>query len=137
MSSNAHALFRGLDFILRKRLKIHVLGLVVFTFYRSDACDVTLNAYPRRTSLKNMPGHGGNRTYDLWNTSPLPCQLSYAVRWVRICSVSYVMFQRSLVRFPPWPGIFFKFALCGYTFRVTSQASDSPECITPTQAFSF
>jgi hypothetical protein len=22
-----------------------------------------------RASLKNMPGHGGNRTYDLWNTS--------------------------------------------------------------------
>ena len=30
-------------------------------------CDVTLSVYPHRTSLKNMPGHGGNRTYDLWN----------------------------------------------------------------------
>jgi hypothetical protein len=27
----------------------------------------------------------------------------------------------------------FKFARCGYTLRVTSQASYSPECITPTQ----
>jgi hypothetical protein len=34
-----------------------------------DACDVTLNVYPHRASLKNMPDHGGNRTYDLWNTS--------------------------------------------------------------------
>jgi hypothetical protein len=28
-----------------------------------------------------------------------------------------------LVRFPPWPGIFFKPARCGYTLRVTSQAT--------------
>jgi hypothetical protein len=34
-----------------------------------DACDVTLSVYPQRGSLKNMPDHGGNRTYDLWNTS--------------------------------------------------------------------
>ena len=31
-----------------------------------DACDVTLSVYPHRESLKNMPDHGGNRTYDLW-----------------------------------------------------------------------
>jgi hypothetical protein len=36
-----------------------------------DACDVTLSVYPHRASLKNMPDHGGNRTYDLWNTSPM------------------------------------------------------------------
>ena len=36
-----------------------------------DICDVTLSVYPHRASLKNMPGHGGNRTYDLWNTSPM------------------------------------------------------------------
>jgi hypothetical protein len=28
-----------------------------------DACDVTLSEYPHRASLKNMPDHGGNRTY--------------------------------------------------------------------------
>jgi hypothetical protein len=39
-------------------------------FY-TDACDVTLSVYPHRASLKNMPDHGGNRTYDLWNTSTL------------------------------------------------------------------
>jgi hypothetical protein len=27
------------------------------------------------------------------------------------------------VRFPPWPGIFFQLARCGYTLRVTSQTS--------------
>ena len=41
----------------------------------SDVCDVTLSVNPHRASLKNMPGHGENRTYDLWNTSPMLCQL--------------------------------------------------------------
>ena len=53
-----------------------------------DACDVTLSVYPQRAGLKNMPGHGGNRTYDLWNTSPMLCQLSYVVRSVRVCDIS-------------------------------------------------
>jgi hypothetical protein len=29
------------------------------------------------------------------------------------------------VRFPPWPGIFFKLVRCGYTLRVTSQTFSS------------
>ena len=29
-----------------------------------DACDVTLSVYPHRASLRNMPDHGGNRTYN-------------------------------------------------------------------------
>ena len=57
-----------------------------------DVCDVyTQSVYPHgphRASLKNMPGHCGNRTYDLWNTSPMLCQLSYAVRSVRVCDIS-------------------------------------------------
>ena len=53
-----------------------------------DACDVTLSVYPHRAGLKNIPGHGGNRTYDLWNTSPMLCQLNYAVRSVRVCDIS-------------------------------------------------
>ena len=48
-----------------------------------DVCDVTLSVHPHRTSLKNMPDHSGNRTYDLWNASPMLCRLSYAVRSVR------------------------------------------------------
>ena len=44
----------------------------------------TLSVYQHRASLKNMPGHGGIRTYDLWNASPMLCQLSYAVRSVRV-----------------------------------------------------
>ena len=27
----------------------------------------TLSVYQHRPSLKNIPGHGGIRTYDLWN----------------------------------------------------------------------
>ena len=34
-----------------------------------------------------MPDHGGNRTYDLWNASPVLYQLSYAVRSVRVYDV--------------------------------------------------
>ena len=34
--------------------------------FEFDACDVTPSVYPHRAGLKNMPGHGGNRTYDLW-----------------------------------------------------------------------
>ena len=32
-----------------------------------DVCDVTLSVYPHRKSLKNMPDHGGNRTYAFGN----------------------------------------------------------------------
>ena len=35
-----------------------------------------------------MPDNGENRTYDLWNTSPMLCQLSYAVCLVRVCDIS-------------------------------------------------
>ena len=33
-------------------------------------CDVTLSVYPHRAGLKNMPGHGGIRTYDHWAGVP-------------------------------------------------------------------
>jgi hypothetical protein len=41
-----------------------VFGVMYSGEYK-DACDVTLSVYPYRAGLKNMPGHGGNRTYDL------------------------------------------------------------------------
>ena len=44
---------------------------VSYMLQYKDTCDVTLSVYPHRASLKNMPGRGGNRTYDLWNTSPV------------------------------------------------------------------
>ena len=53
-----------------------------------DVCVATLSVHPHRASLKNMPGHGGNRTYDLWNASPMLCQLSSAVRSVRVRDIS-------------------------------------------------
>jgi hypothetical protein len=45
-------------------------------YMQREICDVTLSVYPHRARLKNMPGHGGNRTYDLWNTSPMLCPLT-------------------------------------------------------------
>jgi hypothetical protein len=42
---------------------------VMYSSGEYDACDVTLSVYPHPASLKNMPVHSGNRTYDLWNTS--------------------------------------------------------------------
>ena len=51
-----------------------------------DACDVTLSVYPHRASLKNMPDHGGNRTYDLWNTSR---NISYSNRQDRVVSTVF------------------------------------------------
>ena len=35
-----------------------------------------------------MPGHGGNRTYDLWNTSPMLCQLSYPEYITNIANIN-------------------------------------------------
>ena len=65
---------------------IFCVGVVYSGEY--DVCDVTLSVYPHRASLKNMLGHVGNRTYDLSNTSPMLCQLSYAVRSVRVSDIS-------------------------------------------------
>ena len=56
----------------------------------------TLSVYPHRASLKNMPGHGGIRTYDLWNASPMLCQLSYAVRSVRVYDISELSLTPSI-----------------------------------------
>ena len=67
---------------------IRFFSVLVLCTQVNDVCDVTRRVYPHRASLKNMPGHGGNRTYDLWNTSPMLCQLSYAVRSVRVCDIS-------------------------------------------------
>ena len=88
-------------------LKCDVCYVTVYTmffFYHDvmysgeyDVCVATLSVYPHRASLKNIPGHGGIRTYDLWNASPMLCQLSYAVRSIRVSDIS----ELSLV--PPIP----------------------------------
>ena len=72
------------------------LPLNIVQYHIYDVCDVTLSGYPHRASLKNMPDHGGNRTYDFWNTSPMLCQLSYAVRSVRVCDISELSLGRSI-----------------------------------------
>ena len=81
-----------LHFVVSLQSRFYTLALIfvfdVNIYSSNDACDVTLSVYPHRASLKNMPDHGGNRTYDLWNTSPMLCQLSYAVWSVRVCDIS-------------------------------------------------
>ena len=78
---------------------LHLLISNIFSNSRTSikdvACDVTLSVYPHRASLKNMPDHGGNRTYDLWNTSPMLCQLSYVVWSVRVGDISEQNSERS------------------------------------------
>jgi hypothetical protein len=61
------------------------------------ACDVTLSVYPHRASLKNMPDHGGNRTYDLWNTSNNI--FSYTV--INCTSIVEVQVQLLIIKFFP------------------------------------
>ena len=68
----------------------------------------TLSVYPHRAGLKNMPCHGGIRTYDLWNTSP-GSNPTVARHIFQACPVSI------------------------YTQSNITQASYSPEYITPTQ----
>jgi hypothetical protein len=78
-------------------LCLHLLCWCIVLRWIRCLCDVTLSVYPHRAGLKNMPGHGGNRTYDLWNTS------------------IYVI----------------------YTHSNITQASYSPEYITPAQQISW
>ena len=53
----------------------------------NDVCGVT-QFISTPGKLKNMPDHGGNRTYDFWNASPMLCKLSYVVRPIRVCDIS-------------------------------------------------
>ena len=48
------------------------------------------NLWPISTpgKLKSMAGHGSNRTYDLWNVSPMLCQLSHAIRSLQVFAIS-------------------------------------------------
>ena len=93
-----------------------------------------------------MPDHGGNRTYDLWNTSPMLCQLSYAVRSVRVCDISEQNLVPSITysnrpdrvallaeHWASIPKVVGSIPTVVNTLRVTSQASYSPEYITLTQ----
>ena len=103
-------------------------------------CDVTLSVYPHRAGLKNMPGHWGNRTYDLWNTSPMLSQLSYALRSVRVCGISaehWASIPKVIGSNPTVARHIFQ--ACPVRINIQSnitQASYSPEYITPTQQIS-
>ena len=116
-------------------------------------CDVTLSVYPHREGSKNMPGHGGTRTCDPWNTSPLLRQLSHAARSARACDISELSLIPSISvaqlaeQWTGVPGVADSsptvarhvFRACPvwiYTQSNITQASYSPEYITPTQQIS-
>ena len=116
-------------------------------------CDVTLSVYPHRADMKNMPRHGGIRTHDPWNTSPMLFQLSYAVRTVRVYirNIAYsnrpdrvAQLEEHWASIPRVVGsnpavarhVFHVCPVWIYTQSNITQASYSPEYITPTQQVS-
>ena len=54
--------------------------LVLFTEVKMTFV-VLLRSISPPGKLKNMPGDGGNRTYDFWNISPMLCQMSCAIKF--------------------------------------------------------
>ena len=128
----------------KTKLTLFILdsSINIFNYYKElyDACDVTLSVYPHRASLKNMPDHGGNRTYDLWNTSPMLCQLSYAVWSVRVCDISEQNLVPSIsmlsnnnhsifiqVRFPPF--LFHSVFIPPFLFRFDYYSGSIPTVV--------
>jgi hypothetical protein len=88
------------------------LTMMVF-FYLSNnilkcLCDVTLSVYPHRERLKNMPGHGG-----IWAGFP------------KVIGSNPTVARHIFQAFPVWI----------YTQSNITQASYSPEYITPTQQY--
>ena len=62
-----------------------------------------------------MTGHGGNRTRDLWDTSPMLCQMSYVVKSVRVDDISELSLVPSIsvyamIRLP----VFIYICVCVY-----------------------
>ena len=116
----------------------------------------TLSVYPHRASLKICLTTVGIEPTTFGILAQCSAKLSYAVWSVRVWSRSGHGLVRGLVGSnrpdrvaqlaEHWASIpkvvgsiptvvrhIFKLARCGYTLRVTSQASYSPEYITPTQ----
>ena len=50
----------------------------------------TLSVYPHRASLKNMPGYGGIRTYDLWNPTVARHIFQACPVWIYTQSSNYI-----------------------------------------------
>ena len=67
--------YLAVSFNLETILDFFCVGVMYSREYY--VCDVTLSVYPHRVSSKNIPGHGGNRNYDLCSTSPMLFQLTY------------------------------------------------------------
>ena len=96
--------------------------------------------------LNNMFLHGGNRTYDLWNASPMLCHLRYEVRYRRNQTTHFRNLTHSNRPDPVaqlaehWASIskvvgsiptvvrhIFQLVRCGYKVRVTPQTSFVPD----------
>jgi hypothetical protein len=82
---NLNSLLTSFHIICTVLNKINIFFDIVFHYFfcvgvmysgEYDACSVTLSVYPHRPSLKNMPGHGGNQTYDF---NPLMWQCAQTV----------------------------------------------------------
>ena len=58
---------------------VNIINLV--TVKEVDICDVTFECASTPGKLKSLPDHGGNRTRDLWDSSPM---LSYEVKSVQV-----------------------------------------------------
>jgi hypothetical protein len=64
-----------------------------------DACDVTLSVYPHRASLKNMPDHGGNRTYELRHCKQRISFISLLIcRYENIGTKIYLIQTHSIIK---------------------------------------
>ena len=55
-----------------------------------DACDVALSVrvYPHQAGLKNMPGHGGKQTYNLWIINGKIVERVTSVKWLGLITIS-------------------------------------------------
>ena len=81
---------RWRDVIQNTIFMIFIVSLSLSVAYSGEVMFVLLYTESIYTQgkLKSTSDHGGNRTYDLWNASPMLCQLSYVVRSVRVCDTS-------------------------------------------------
>ena len=61
------------------------------------ACGVISEPISTAGKLKNMPDHGWNRTYDLWNASLRLCKIRGQVIEVHITLTTFYIYNRIFV----------------------------------------
>ena len=70
-------------------------------------CGVTLSCTSTPGKLKSLPDHGGNRTCNLWDTSPMLHQLSCEVKSVQVGDISELRLVPSILMFLRYDTSFF------------------------------